>query len=276
VGLADIALGEALRRLSAIPDLYAPEECADLLREAEGYLNEAVEIFRPDGPVPEKPRLIEALIERGCLYRQWAWLRPLYEDEDPPQEELARRSERDLREAMELAGDEFPYRYLDAHVDLAWLYYYIRQEDRAEQEAREALKKVPTEYHFPLQTDPSQLPYTFYWFLMGKAYLLLGQVTERRFRSAKEKGRPKEEQQEFLRQVGEFYTIALACDEQFAQDFRDIRRAIRTIYDRLRRFNLEEMRAVHRGIADAVQKYGLSVPIRMDKVLADYTLPTRD
>jgi len=127
IGLADIALAEALRRMSDVPFLYAPEEIADRLRQAAIYADDAVHIF--EEIVKEHPRLVEALIERGCVYRFWAWLRPQYEpapgQPDPTLEELFQRAEADLRRAMDLAGNDFPFRYLDARVDLAWLYFYV-------------------------------------------------------------------------------------------------------------------------------------------------------
>ncbi|MEM3554744.1 MAG: tetratricopeptide repeat protein, partial [Candidatus Micrarchaeaceae archaeon] len=127
VGLASLALAEALRRMSDVEHLYSPEEIAGFLRQAADHANDAVEIF--EKVVPERPRLVEALIERGCVYRFWAWLRPKYEPaperEDPDVGELFRRAEEDLRRAMDLAGEELPFRHLDAHVNLAWLYYYV-------------------------------------------------------------------------------------------------------------------------------------------------------
>ncbi|MGB9890713.1 MAG: tetratricopeptide repeat protein, partial [Anaerolineae bacterium] len=280
VGLAEIAMAEALRRMAAIPDLYSPEESADMVREARGYLDDAVEIFSPEGPVRERPRLVEALIERGCLYRLWAWLRLTYPDAkkegDPTLEELVRRSERDFQRAMEEAGEALPYRYLDALVNLAWLYYYVRKEDRAEDEAQKALDRIPPEYRLPLQTAHKELPHTFYWLLAGKTYLLLGQLAMRRFAQAKEEKREQEERMEHLRRVGEHFTAALAYDELFAYEFRDIRRAIRSIYERLRGLNQQEMAAVHQGIANAIQRYGLREPTRMDRVLFNHNLPLRE
>jgi tetratricopeptide (TPR) repeat protein len=278
VGLAEIALAEALRRLAAIPNLYAPEEGADLVREAKGYLDDAVAIFSPDGPVPERPRLVEALIERGCLYRFWAWLRRNSEYEakdDPGLEELIRRSEEDLRRAMVEAGSMLPFRRLDARVNLAWLYYYIHKEDQAEVEAREALDEIPEEYRLPLKVAREQLAHTFYWFLSGKTYLLLGQVAMRRFARAKNENRKQEELENYLRQIGEHFTAALAYDELFSYEFREIRRATRSIYEQLRGLDQQGMGAVHQGIAAAVQKYGLREPTRMDRVLFNHNLLTR-
>ncbi|MDW8069167.1 MAG: tetratricopeptide repeat protein [Anaerolineae bacterium] len=269
IGLASIALAEALRRMSAIPYLYIPQEAVELLRQAIRYATEAVEIFDPQGPVPERSRLAEALIERGCVYRQWAWFRPLYESlEDPPQEKLAEWSEADLLRAMEVAGDILPYRHLDAHVDLAWLYYYIRDHEKARKTAQAALDSVPKEYRLDHGLpDVERLPYTFYWFLQGKTYLLLGELMWREFAAAKKA--------ELLEPCGKNYTLALAYDELYAPDFRDLRGALSRIYKRIRGLNEEEFRVFHRGIARAVEQYGLRTPTRLDRALMEWGFPTR-
>ena len=262
VGLCDIALAEALRRMVAIPFLYSPEDGAELLRQALRHADDAVDIFTHQ--VPERSRLVEALIERGCIYRQWAWLRPLYlSDQDPDQNELARRSEADLTRAMEEAGEDLAYRRLDAQVNLAWLYYYMRAHERAQKEAGAALSSVPEEYRFEKgRPDTEHLPYTFYWFLQGKTHLLLGELMWREF--AEGKGL------EFLERCGEHYTLALAYDELFAPDFRDMRRALYRIYQRVRGLNDREFRMLRRGIDGAVVRYHLPTPTRMDRALEEW------
>jgi hypothetical protein len=173
------------------------------------------------------------------------------------------------------AGSMLPFRRLDARVNLAWLYYYIHKEDQAEVEAREALDEIPEEYRLPLKVAREQLAHTFYWFLSGKTYLLLGQVAMRRFARAKNENRKQEELENYLRQIGEHFTAALAYDELFSYEFREIRRATRSIYEQLRGLDQQGMGAVHQGIAAAVQKYGLREPTRMDRVLFNHNLLTR-
>jgi hypothetical protein len=113
-------------------------------------------------------------------------------------------------------------------VNLAWLYYYVREHERAQREAEAALSSVPGEYRFEKgRPDTEHLPYTFYWFLQGKTHLLLGELMWREF--AARNG------QEFLERCGEHYTLALAYDELFAPDFRDLRRALYRIYQRVRK-----------------------------------------
>jgi tetratricopeptide (TPR) repeat protein len=268
IGLASIALSEALRRESGARHRHAPEENADLIRQAESYASDAVQIF--EKTVPERPRLLEALIELGCVYRQWAWLRPQYTGaEDPSPQELTQKSDVTLRRVIDLAGEDLLYMGIDAQVNLAWLYYYTRRLEQAEEEARKAIASIPGEYYLRPGTElqAQDLPHVFYWVQLGKANLLLGEVAGSYFL---DRGRV-----EGLRDMGKHYTVSLAYDELFSPDFRDIRKGLRAIYFRLKGLNKEEFELVHRGIADAVEEYKLSIPTRLDKFLAKRHLPRR-
>ena len=98
IGLSCIALAEALRRASDQESLFSSEERADLLREARDHAEEAVSVFIET--IPERARVVEAYIEAGCVYRQWAWLRPRYESpDDPEQSTLAIKSEEGFQES---------------------------------------------------------------------------------------------------------------------------------------------------------------------------------
>jgi tetratricopeptide (TPR) repeat protein len=273
IGLASIALAEAFRRMSDVEHLYAPEEIAGLLRRAASLADDAVHIF--EEVVPERTRLIEALIERGCVYRFWAWLRPQYRPApdlpDPGLEELFQRAEADLRRAIDLAGNDIPFRHLDAHVDLAWLYFYAARYglvsyERAEEEALKAIDKVPEKYRprgrLPDPNDP-ELPDRFYWFLLGKAYLVRGQIYMQQFEEKRLGAR------EALPQAGRFYTLSLAYDELYAPDFRDIRRAVHRIYGRTKRRNREELDLMYKGMLEAAQELGLPRPTRLERELEE-------
>ena len=273
IGLASTALAEAMRRMSGIEHLYAPEEIADLLRRAAAHATDAVQIFAD--VVHELPRLIEAFIERGCVLRHWTWLRSQYEPDpnkdDPDQATLARMAEQDLRQAAELAGDQLIFRHLDARVNLAWLYYYMARYDlftyrTAEEEASAAIASVPEEYRWnqehslPDPQDPN-LPHKFYWSLLGKAYMVLGQIPMQQFEEGKLDPRPS------LRQAGKCYTLALAYDELFSPDYRDIRRAIHRIYGRTKRRNKKELAWLFEGVSEAAHELNLAEPTRLQKEL---------
>jgi tetratricopeptide (TPR) repeat protein len=268
IGLASIALAEAFRRMSMVPDLYAPEEEADLLQRAVQHSTDSVEIFGEGGPVPERPRLVEALIERGCAYRQWAWLRPLYiSSQDPEQDELIDFSKEDLDRAIALAGDDLLYRSFDAQVNLGWLYYFTRQLDEAEQEARRAIGRVGEEYLITADEGlpDTSLPNSAFFVQLGKVYLLLGEVAGSRFLD--------EDNREALREVGKYYTLSMAYND--TSDFHNIQRGAHRMYVRLKKLNLSEFELVHEGMQQAIDEYHLSEPTRMDRFLVQRLLPQR-
>jgi hypothetical protein len=175
---------------------------------------------------------------------------------------------------MEEAGATMPFRSLDAHVNLAWLYYYTRDYERAEREAREAIASVPREYLLEEKgegtwPDTEQLPHTFYWFLLGKVHLLLGEIALRQFEYEGRKDKRN------LQLGGFYYTLSLAYDQLYARDFRDLRRAVYRIYIRVRRLNDEEFGILHDGVSEAVETYGLETPTRLDMFLSERHLPQR-
>ncbi len=265
VGLACIALAEVYRRMSDVPDLYAPEESADLLKQAARHAQEAVEIF--DKSVPERPRKIEALLELGCVYRQWAWLRPSYTSvTDNAPHVLAQNSEEALRQAIQVAGEDLLHRGVDAHVNLAWLYYYVRDNEKARAEAETVIQRIDQRYHITSNGWPDQsLPQAFFWVQLGKACLLLGQIAFREFQRSQGPAH--------LEKAARYYTLALAYNELFAPDFRDVRRGQDRIYDRLKGLNTQEFQAVYQGIRQAIYEYSLPTPTRMQQFLKDFGLP---
>jgi Tfp pilus assembly protein PilF len=267
VALACIALAEALRRRSwASPELYPPERWAEFLRQAAERCLEAVDIFA--GQVPERPRLVEALLEQGCTYRDWAAIRESYQGADPDSKTLARRAEDALRRAMR-EGEGEPglfHKVIDAQVNLAWLYHYQGDDGRADQELKKVISRVPSEYLItPGQGLPERdLPQSFLWVQLGKSQSLYGQMAMKRFRDSK-----GSERLEHLEAAGYHYTLSLAYDELFAAEFRDMRRGMERIYDNMKKLNRQEFLDVCRGIDRAATEYNLPPPTRMHKFLTD-------
>jgi len=270
IGLAYIALAEAYRRCADTPEVYSPPQKAQLLGIAADLADQAVEIFRHE--VLEPLRLVEALLELGCVYRNLARLRC----EHPKAvgdslEDLIQKAEDALRETAELAADSFPYRQVDALVNLAWLYFWVEMEEsKVEQVLEEALAPIPEEYYFTKGGPPAvERPNTTFWVQMGKAELLRGLLALKAYRS--EPRMPGGVRDEGLwKQVTEHFALALAYDNLFAEAFRDLRRAKDTMYENLNGINVEELRALYRVVDETAQKYQFEKPPAMLTFLEDY------
>lgn len=257
IGLACTALAEAHRRSADAPGVYFPTEKSERLHLAEEFAKQAVQIFRDE--VPERLRLVEALNELGCIYRNWARLRLEYRDEqDPNREELTKAGIAALEEAARLAADEFPYRQVDALVNLAWLYFYTGQFECALDTLDEAEKRVPQAYYITAESGAPQLEdaMSFLWTQMGKAHLLRGQIALQQYwNRPSAKGKVRDTL--LVQQVAEHFTLTLAYTELFADDFHGMRGAKDTMYNTLRGVNLEELQALYRGVDATAQKYHL-------------------
>ncbi|MFN8483165.1 MAG: tetratricopeptide repeat protein [Anaerolineae bacterium] len=273
VGLAGIAAAETLRRTAERAGIHTPYEQGGLLRDAEKYARTAVEIFssKDDPKKKEQARLVEALIELGCVYRDWARLRPQYTwDDDPQALELEAQSEKVLRQAAAEAHVPVPFREVEARVNLAWLYFYKGERARAERMVHEEiLPLISREY---LIIEGSSVPHpdepiTFYWVQLGKTHILLGEIEAGAYSALYDKlksvGSDTAPALKHLRQAAEEYTLALAYDELFASDFRDMERGLDRIYDTLKTLNPQELDVVSRAIRDTEQKYNLPPPSRM-------------
>jgi tetratricopeptide (TPR) repeat protein len=273
-GLARIALAEALRRMASELDPSGLDRKRRLLHESRDHAREAVYIFTHE--VKELTQLIQARIEQGCTYRDLAWVHSQAQEDEPGRRDLVEKGEDALRLAIQGGAEEPALRHLviDAQVNLAWLYAYVGWDARAEEELREAIERVPEEYHItPQQGLPdSELPQSFLWVQMGKAHLLLGELAIGRYRRC-----TGEECLHHLEKAAQDYTLSLAYDELFAPRFRDMRRGMEHIYEALKKLNRrEEFPAVYRGIDKAAEKYDLGTPTRMHQFLDESFGPLID
>ncbi|GAB4560281.1 MAG: hypothetical protein Kow0047_06800 [Anaerolineae bacterium] len=287
IGLSCIALAEARRR-SSLEYGTALDERVRLLKEAVSAAFEAVEIFNHEAR--ERVRLIEALIELGCGYREWMQVReePGYPfPTDPQKDQLLDQAERALQAAYDEARDDLPHLALDAHVNRAWLYFFADDDVRAEQCAGDifkpdgpwgAVKPYLITADKGLPRDPQNLPRPEILAQLGKAQLLLGRIPLRKYLTQLDElerdDKPKEEKrrlaEQWLPQVAEHFTLALAYDHLFADDFRDLRRAQETIYDALKRFNVAyEFPTFIQGMKQAAAKYHLPEPTHLQRFVED-------
>lgn len=273
VGLACIALAEAYRRMTRAPGPRDPLHSVDLLRKAEKYAREAQDVFS-SRDFAETLRLIEALIELGCVYREWARLRPKDpSSEDGSPNELAERGQQALRQAAKRAHGVLVHKEVDALVNLAWLRYYVKDPDGARQIIEQQVYALADQYRtlegprLPPPTDPN----TFIWVQLGKSQLLLGQIAFDRYQvldqQRKQTGVEVEPSEPFLRQAALHCTLSLAYDELFANDFRDLRAGLDTIYRNLKKLNSEELQTVYRAVRQTAEDSHLDSPSQMQVFL---------
>ena len=239
IGLASMALAEALRRSADVPGLYFPEESASLLELGQQYAQEAVDIF--ETTVPEPLRLVEAYLELGCIYRDWAKL-PHYDHtgnraDDPEKSELLSKGEQTLHLCAQ-AAQKIPYRQVDAWVNLAWLYYYVDDLDQAQQTLEKAMSIIPPDYEITRKDGVPAIdkPVPFFWVQMGKAALLEGSMAFDRYQ---QDSQPKD-----LEKVAREYLFCLTYNELFSENFRDLRRAKDQIYQRLKKLDIDDLQSV--------------------------------
>jgi len=252
-GMACTALAEALRRMnSTLPELYFPEERADMLRQAEQYAKRAVDIFSIQRR-QELPRRVEALIVYGSVLRDWADLRLQYKSEDDPdQGALADGAIAALRRTSDEASGDLLYRKVEALVNLAWIYVYTGQPSQARSVLKdEVWPAIPHDYFITEAGLPrSGLRVPFLWIQLAKSHTLRGHLALQDFRSANAefKKTREDEQQEIahqhLRTAAREYTLGMAYDSHYWRDIRTVGRGHDRIYNDLKILNLQELKIV--------------------------------
>lgn len=257
IGMALVTLAEASRRYAGtIPPLIPEEERIDLLRRARDYAREANTLFTELG---EKPRQVESLIEIGCACRDWVWrLKQNPQGGDDPKR-LRRESEDALKKAAELAKEAgIIYRHVDALVNLAWLEFYML-EDEEQVDSTHAIWKAihSAEKAFPPDSEMEKQPQV--WSQRGKLFTLKGHIAFRQFKQkqAEEKKTTQRiskqissEIKSVLEKAAENYALALDYNSKFAPDYQGFRQAKDGISDRLKQLNATEMRIVRNKIQE--------------------------
>ncbi len=251
IGLACTALAESLRRMTNVSDLLTIEQALDNLKLAEQYALEAVEIFKNN--VKERLRLVEAYIELGCDYRETARRKNAKHDDST---EFVRKGEQAFDLAVANSDAEFAYRGVDALVNKAWMYYYVDNFEKAGELVNSVLGMIQPQYLFTNERAPiheeEQVPW--YWVQLGKAYLLLGNISFKRYEQAHNLG-DNEEMVRELKNLGGYWTLSLAYDAQFGKDFRDVKSGRKTMYNCLYNRNPQEWIWVREGIESIKKEY---------------------
>lgn len=264
MGLALIALSEALRRMGE------QENDEDLLKNAIERAEKAVAIFVES----KSERAIEALIELGCAYRDQAKVMrgphpPKKQPISPDVAAVALLSEQTLEKAVELAeqNPRFLHYKVNALVNLAWLKYYILDDNSASDRLNRAQSHIPESYYIkPVVENLGGLPTMVednvivpFLVQLGRIELLRGQIAFNDYEST--------HQESVLDAAMEHYTLSLAYDTLFPnQSSRDMHRGLKRIQEHISDMDLD-LGDLLRKVKRYEEKYGLGSNSTMKRFL---------
>lgn len=267
-GLAKTALAEALRRWGE------QKSKRESLQEAVRVAEEGVKIFEE---LPALDRQVEALIELGCAYRDLAKVvrGPIPQEKvasyiSEQVKEAAEKGKEALRRAATIAGEQKVVgRQTDALVNLAWLHYYILEDDQALNILEEAKSLIRSEFYITEQGRPSidrgeaVVPALMQ---LGKMELLLGQIRFNEYQRRNELL--------YLTQAIEHYVLSLEYDVLASdQVFRDMRRGMDRIYERLSTLDPQTRNKMGEIITSVEEKYKLGESRLRQFLRESYLMP---
>jgi hypothetical protein len=229
-----------------------------LFPEALKEANQAVKLLR-NSPSDR----VEALLERGCVYRELA---RLYRHQGKAEEatQFAEQSHNDLERAAVLAGAiDLPRQQALAWTNLGWLYYYLGEASKIEETLERATTPFPPEYLFPPDGPfPPMAQKEFkgeatlpFWSTLGKiemvhAYLALDQAQAAL--GQEDGGGP-------LLEAVRHITLSLAYDELVAGSTFELIKAEERLHRRILHDDLS-IRSLHRYAEQVAEERGLSQP----------------
>ncbi len=261
-GLAFIVLGRVLRQLGELwgQDLYSFQDCDRFLSDGAQYLDEAVKIFTHT--VDEPVRLVEALSQLGCIYRERARLAQGVRPESPLAKTISLEAVRHLEQAVELAKDlEWPVWYADSCQDLAQVYFLRRDVEGAGVWLQRAEASVPQEYKIKKEGEPEvEIPQEerveAFWLQMGKVEMLKAGLVFDRATG----GGATPATEEALAETAEHYLLSAAYFERFSKGAIRPAKTFRQMYDRFKNCTPEQLRYLQEeALPSIVEKYALDL-----------------
>ena len=247
--------------LSEAEQQLAPQAFPEALIEA----NQAVKLLRSN-PADR----VDALLERGCVYRGLARAHYLQGNMDEAHE-LAGQARKDLERAAVLAAAvDLPAQQASAWTNLGWLHYYVGQLDEMAAALEQAYSPFPREYIFPEQGPlppvaqngqqrEASLPY---WVILGKAEMLKAYLALDEAQTASD----KESHETSLRTAVRHITLSLAYDELIADAHFDLTKAEENLHRRILQDNLN-IKSLHQHAQEAAEEQGLPQPTRFQRYL---------
>lgn len=238
-----------------------PEFLVEALKEA----NQAVNYLR--GTPADR---VDALLERGCVYRELARMHYL-RDRAAEAVKYGAKSRSDLERAAVLAGAiDLPRQQALAWTDLAWLCYYLGELEEVQEALQQAYLPVPEEYFFPTngplppivaqnRQHEATLPY---WSTLGKAEMLKAYLALDQVQAAQDRPDHESKLQLAVRHV----TLSLAYDELIAEEYFELTRAEEKLHKRILQDSLS-IRRLHQHAKQVAEEQGLHLPTRLQAFL---------
>lgn len=251
-GLAHLSLASIYRYMSEPPCPAANRR--EWLEKSLEHSSRAREIFSKEISEPE--RLGTAYYEDAIAHQEFC-RPPLIEGIDVKRH--ADQSEKSFQQAMKIAEEcrLWPL-YLDAGMGLAWLYYYTEEKEKLASHL-ESLETFLQEQFASLQITPTASPSigedTILDVFSQRArwHVLRGVQALDGFDSARESRQAPPYPS--LRRAAREFALALEYDTLVADNFRDLRRALNLIYERLKVLNTAELRAFYETITEMADEF---------------------
>ncbi len=233
--------------------------------EALKEANQAVSLLRRN-PADR----VDALLERGCLYREMARLHHQKGEAEEAQA-FAQKSREDLeRVAVLAAALDFAHKQALAWTDLGWLYYYLGQTEKANEALEAAYQSFPAGYLFPklgplpsMAETPHQSEATLpYWSTLGRAEMLRGYLALDQALAVsanKENGTQ-------LQAAVKHITFSLAYNGLVSGSHSDLDRAVEGLHKRIVQDGLS-IKAMHYHAQEVAKTQDLAQPTRFQDFL---------
>lgn len=250
-GLAHLSLASTYRYMSEPP--CPPALRKEYLETSLEHSRQAQGIFKQ---VSEPERLGQAYYEEGIAHREFC-RPPLIQGIDV--EEHARKTEKSFRKAMKIAFQHgFWALYLDAGMGLAWFYYYQKNEDALDRHLNYIEQFIQKRF-LSYQITPAARPEVKddsildVFAQMARLHVLRGVRLMDGFDPARERG--KTPPYPSLRGATREFALALEYNTLVAEEFRDLRRALNLIHERLKVLNVSELKAVYETVAEMATQF---------------------
>ncbi len=264
-GLTLIVGAEAHRRRLRSRDMEDGGGYKDL-EMALAYAEEACQIFSKKVKEPE--RYVEALIEKGCAYREFAKYSRTGFKVTAQVRAYGKKSESAFRKAVQIAKREkITYRAVDALVNLAWLKYYLRE--NVDTVLAEAFAEIPDAYlkiHAKKSSLKDMETYIVpYLIQLGKAHALKGQMHFGLFNNKKNM---QEDRCNNLVQAIKSHALALQYNTMVSEAvIMQMRNTQERIYENVRKLNTFENSIVVKSLGEFEKEHRIKGECEMREFL---------